>query len=325
MSEMDVPFPFYSAAQVRELLDYRGCIAAMRQAMSEFTASRSAQPLRSISQLGPGRLFAQMPGTLAEPHGFGAKLISVFTDPASGRAAHRGIVVLFDPLHGDVSCIADAGEITHIRTAAATAMATAALARQDARRLTIFGCGAQAATHVRALALVRSLDRVVIWGRSPDKATALAATLAAETGLEIVAETDGQRAASGADIICTVTASPTPVLLSEWVKPGTHINAVGSSYAGPVEVDSALVVRSRYIADVRASVEAAAAELIVAREAGLVTDAHIVAEIGEVLLGQVAGRTSAEDITFYKSLGHVVQDLAAVTYLHGRAQEGKVT
>jgi ornithine cyclodeaminase len=322
---MDVPFPFYSAAQVRELLDYRGCIAAMRQAMSEFTASRSAQPLRSISQLGPGRLFAQMPGTLAEPHGFGAKLISVFTDPASGRAAHRGIVVLFDPLHGDVSCIADAGEITHIRTAAATAMATAALARQDARRLTIFGCGALAATHVRALTLVRSLDRVVIWGRSPDKATALAATLAAETGLEIVAETDGQRAASGADIICTVTASPTPVLLSEWVKPGTHINAVGSSYAGPVEVDSALVVRSRYIADVRASVEAAAAELIVAREAGLVTDAHIVAEIGEVLLGQVAGRTSAEDITFYKSLGHVVQDLAAVTYLHGRAQEGKVT
>ena len=321
MTDFTSPFPVYSAAQVQDLLDYPGCIAAMREAMANFTASGVAQPLRSISQLGGGRLFAQMPGSLPDPEGFGAKLVSVVPDPDTGRAAHRGVVVMFEAVRGEIACIADAGEVTHIRTAAATAMATDVLARTDARRLAVFGCGAQATTHVRALAQVRPLESVVIWGRSEDKAAALASALAAETGLKVTAERDGRIAAAGADIICTVTGSPSPVLLGEWVQPGTHVNAVGSSYAGPVEVDTPLVLHSRYIADSRASAKAAAAELIVAREAGELTDNHIVAEIGEVLLGRVAGRTARDEVTFYKSLGHVVQDLAAVAYLHRRAQE----
>jgi ornithine cyclodeaminase len=322
MADPALPFPVYTAAMVRDLLDYPGCIAAMRTAMANFTASGTQQPLRSISQLRDGRLFAQMPGVLSDAEGFGAKLISVITDPDTGRSAHRGVVVLFEPTRGEVACIADAGEVTHIRTAAASAVATDVLANPAATRLAIFGCGSQAISHVRACAQIRRLEQVVIWGRSPDKAAALAASLAIETGLKITAEADPRRAAAEADIICTVTGSHTPVLLGEWVAPGTHVNVVGSSYPGPVEVDSPLVLRSRYIVDSRASAEVAAAELIVAREAGLLTDAHIVAEIGEVLLGRVPGRTSPADITFYKSLGHVVQDLAALTYLHHRALEG---
>ena len=135
----------------------------------------------------------------------------------------------------------------------------------------------------------------------------------------IVPVTDGREAAARADVICTVTSSREPVLLGEWVKPGTHINLVGSSYLGPVEVDTELVAKGRYIADYRPGVLAQSAELAVAREAGIVDDSHVVGEIGEVFAGRIIGREDDEQITIYKSLGHVVQDLAAVAYLQERA------
>jgi ornithine cyclodeaminase len=132
--------------------------------------------------------------------------------------------------------------------------------------------------------------------------------------MQVVA--DARMAAAEADVICTVTGSATPVLLGDWVRPGTHVNLVGSSVPGPVECDGALVARARYVADSRRSALAAAAEFLAAKQAGLVDDAHVVAEIGEVLLGRVSGRTSPEQVTVYKSLGHIVQDLAATAVVH---------
>ena len=314
--------PFYDAQEVRALLDYDGCIGAVRAAMAEFTADGRPQPLRSILEIAPAKLFGLMPGMLAEPHGFGAKVLSVFADPAQpGRAAHRGVVVLFEREQGALACIADAGEVTEIRTAAASAVATDVLARPDARTLALFGCGAQAASHIRALTRVRRLEEILIWGRSAERAARFAQQMGREVGIAIRAVATGREAAT-ADIICTVTGSERPVLLGEWVRPGTHVNAVGSSRAGPVEIDDALVRSSRYIVDSRRSALAAASEFLLAREAGLIDDSHIVAEIGEVLLGRVPGRRSAEEITLYKSLGHIVQDLAAVSYLHARATAG---
>ncbi|WP_313440114.1 ornithine cyclodeaminase family protein [Novosphingobium sp.] len=312
--------PHYSAAHVARLLDTAGCIGAVRQAMADYTASGMEQPLRQIATLEGGKMLASMPGMLAAPHGLGAKLITVFPDPArSGRAAHRGVVVLFDRDNGEPVCLADAGEITERRTAAASAVATAALARSDARRLLVMGTGLQARSHVHAISQVRKLDEIALWGRNPDTAEMLAKALSAETGIPVRAVTDARSATAHADIVCTVTSSATPVLFSEWVRPGTHINLVGSSYAGPVEVDNELVARARYVADTRRSVLAAGAEFLAARDAGLIDDTHIVAEIGEVLLGTVAGRRNPEEVTIYKSLGHVVQDLAATQYVHARA------
>ena len=314
---------FYGPEEVRALLDYDGCIAAVRAAMADFSAAAKPQPLRSIVEIAPAKLFGLMPGTLSAPRGFGAKVLSVFADPEQpGRAAHRGVVVLFDRASGQLACIADAGEVTEIRTAAASAVATDVLARQDARTLAIFGCGAQAASHVRALVRVRRLERILVWGRSLERAGQFAERMGREMAIAVTAVAQGRDAAAAADIICTVTASPTPVLLGEWVRPGTHVNVVGSSYAGPVEIDHALVRASRYIVDSRASALAAAAEFLLAREAGLIDDSHIAAEIGEVLLGRVRGRGSLEEITVYKSLGHIVQDLAAVSHLHARAGSG---
>jgi ornithine cyclodeaminase len=309
----------YDAAEVRALLDFPGCIAAVRAAMAAFSASGTAQPLRQIVELGEGRLFGLMPGRQPDADGFGAKILSVFTDPARpGRAEHKGVVVLFDGA-GDVACIADAAAITEIRTAAASAVATDALARPDARRLAIFGCGLQARSHIRALSLVRAFDDIVVWGRDPDRAERFATAIAAETGLPVRAEPDPRRAAGEADVICALTGAATPILHGAWVRPGTHINAVGSSHPGPVEVDSALVVASRYVADSRRSAMAAAAEFLDAKAAGLIGDEHIVAEIGEILLGRVPARNSPLDITLYKSLGHIVQDLAATAYVHAKA------
>ncbi len=310
----------YDAAAVHRLLDYPGCIAAMRDAMRALSQSGDAQPLRQILRISDQMLFGLMPGSLRTIDSFGAKLVSVAGDPARpGRSRHRGVVALFSGDQGKIECVADAEAVTEIRTACATAAATDALARADAETLAVFGTGTQADAHVRALGQVRNFRRVLIWGRSPAAAEVLASRLSSDLGLSIEAEPDGQRAARAADVICTVSGSVEPILFGNWVRAGTHVNLVGSSYLGPVEVDSALVVAARYIADYRPGALAQASELQAAQEAGLLSDAHIAGEIGEVLAGTIAGRERADQITLYKSLGHVVQDLAAVAYLHGQS------
>jgi len=210
----------------------------------------------------------------------------------------------------------DAGEITAIRTAAASAVATDALACAEATRLSLLGYGEQAATHARAIRQVRSIQSICVWGRSPERAAAFARRMQAELGIPVVAVHGAQEAVERADIICTVTSASEPILRGAWVKPGTHVNVVGSGYAGPVEVDHDLVVRSRFVVDSREGVLSQGAEFLAAREAGLVGDDHIVGEIGQVLAGTVTGRRSADEITVYKSLGHVVQDLATAWALH---------
>jgi ornithine cyclodeaminase len=311
---------FYDAAEVEELLDYPGCIDAMRRAMAALSSGERPQPLRQIFTVGRNEMFGTMPGELAALSTFGAKLVSVFGDPARpGRTRHQGIVVAYDGQTGAVTCIADAEPITKIRTACATAAATDVLARADAEVLAIFGTGLQAESHLRAMPLVRPFREIRLWGQSPEKARELAARMSDEIGRAITPIADGREAAEGSDVICTVTSSAEPILLGEWVGPGTHVNLVGSSFLGPVEVDSALVAKSRYVADYRPGVLAQAAELAVARDAGIVDDTHVIGEIGEVFAGRLRARENDSQVTIYKSLGHVVQDLAATAYLHERA------
>lgn len=312
----------YGSEDVARLLDMPGCIAAVRAAMARFSADGGDQPLRQIVTIAPGDLFALMPGSLVAPDGFGAKVITAFADRTHPeRSRHRGVVILFDRETGEPRCVADAGEVTERRTAAASAVATDALARRDARWLAIFGTGTQARSHLGALPLVRDFEEIWIWGRSERRATALIEAAREEVAVPMRFVADAREAAK-ADVICTVTGSATPVLLGEWVRPGTHVNIVGSSYAGPVEVDGPLVAASRYVADSRASVLAAGAEFLAARTAGLIGDDHIVGEIGDVLNGRVMGRTAPGDITLYKSLGHIVQDLAAAAYVDDKARAG---
>jgi len=312
---------FINREEVARRLTYEVCIPVVRQAMISLSKDETKQLLRSIIPLSEGRLFAVMPGAMGARAVFGAKLISVFHENfARGMPSHQGLVILFDPETGAPICVVDAGEITAIRTAAASAVATDALARPDARRLALLGYGHQAATHARAIGKVRDLESIVVWGRSPERAQAFVNRMQAELAQPVTAAGSVRDVVAEADIICTVTSASEPILKGAWVRPGTHVNVVGSGFAGPAEVDNDLVVRSRFIADSREGVLSQGAEFLRAKAAGLVGDEHIVAEIGQVLAGDIEGRRSPEEITVYKSLGHVVQDLASAWALF-RGQE----
>ncbi|HEY2001294.1 MAG TPA: ornithine cyclodeaminase family protein, partial [Acidobacteriaceae bacterium] len=186
----------------------------------------------------------------------------------------------------------------------------------DAKHLAILGTGEQAATHARAIRKVRALQSITVWGRSQNSAHAFATKMQAELGIPITVATTVQQAVANADIVCTVTSASEPILKSEWVQPGQHINVVGSSHAGPAEIDNALVARARYFADSREGVLQQGAEFLRAKQAGLIDDHHILAEIGEVLAGKAEGRRSPEEVTIYKSVGHIVQDLASAWWLY---------
>jgi ornithine cyclodeaminase len=299
------------AEEVARRLTYDACIPLMRQAMIALSQGRTKQLLRQILDLGGSNAFGVMPGSLDDGP-FGAKIVSVFPgNVAAGGLSHQGVVLLFDPETGAPTAVLDAGELTAIRTAAASAAATDALARPDATRLAVLGTGEQARRHVEAIRLVRPIAEVTLWGRDPARAAALAETLGATTASTVA------KAVAEADIVCTTTAAPEPILFARDVPDGAHLNLVGSSRAGPAEVDNALVARVRLIADHREGVLAQGAEFLRARAAGLVDDAHVVGEIGEVFAGTLPGRQSAKQITAYKSLGSVVQDLAAAAFLLG--------
>jgi ornithine cyclodeaminase len=293
----------------------------VREAMIAFSSGETKQLLRSIIPLSEGRFFGIMPGAMGAHAPFGAKLISVFHENFSkGIQSHQGVVVLFDPESGAPVCVVHAGEITAIRTAAASAVATDVLARKDARRLALLGYGEQAQTHARAIAKIRNLETITVWGRSSERARVFAEKMQSELAIPVRPAVDVRVAVAEADIVCTVSSASEPILKGEWVQQGTHVNVVGSSYAGPAEIENDLVVRSRFIVDSREGVLAQGGEFLRAKNAGLIGDDHIAGEIGEVLAGTVEGRRAADEITIYKSLGHVVQDLASAWALYSNEE-----
>ncbi|HZO22785.1 MAG TPA: ornithine cyclodeaminase family protein [Steroidobacteraceae bacterium] len=306
---------------VRRALPMADCITAVELAMRAFSRGDANIPLRTVFALPQGRrFFGVMSGYLGEPRGLGAKILTVYPENAQrGLPSHVGVVVLFDAEMGHPLAVMDAGMITALRTAAATAVATRALAREDADRLAILGTGEQAVTHLEALALVRPLRSVSVWGRTSAKARKFADEQSARFSLPIEARETADEAVDGADIVCTVTAAREPILRGAALARGTHVNLVGSSRLPAREADDEVVARSRFFVDSKTSAAAEAAELRHAQEAGLVTEGHVLGEIGEVLSGRVPGRTGDREITVYKSHGIAAQDLAAANAIYERA------
>ncbi|HEY5290294.1 MAG TPA: ornithine cyclodeaminase family protein [Caulobacteraceae bacterium] len=308
---------FIDADEVRRRLTYDICIPLMREAMTALSSGRTRQLLRAILPLGGDNLFGVMPGSLGEDGAFGAKVISVFPGNfAKGGPSHQGLIVLFEPATGAPVCVVDAGEVTAIRTAATSAMATDVLSRPDAHRLALLGYGRQAAEHARAIGKVRKLSTLRVWGRDGARAAAFAEAIGAELALPATAAGSPREAVEAADIICTVTAATDPIVEGDWLAAGAHVNLVGSGHAGQAEADGGLVARVRFIADSREGVIAQGGEFLRAKAAGLVEDSHVVAEIGEVLTGTATGRRTNQEITAYKSLGHVAQDLTCAWALY---------
>lgn len=313
-------------AEVRNLLPMAECVDLMQRTMIAVSERRVVLPLRSVMVM-PGErgMLGNMPGYLADPECFGVKLVSLIPrNKPPHYSSHLGLVLLFESEHGCPVALVDAAEITAIRTAAASALATRLLARPQAGDLTVLGAGDQARTHLEAMLCVRALRRIRIWARDPDKARAFAEVEGARHRIAIETSISVRDAVAGADIICTVTKAREPILLGEWLTPGVHLNVVGSSVATTAEIDTPAVVKSRFFVDCRDSTIHEGGEYLRALTARAITPDHIVGEIGEVANGSKVGRRSPLDVTLYKSLGVAPQDLASAHYVLQKARAAGV-
>ena len=301
-------------AMVEEHLSLPECISAMREVMTAVSNDEATLPIRNYLPIPnqPGKM-AIMPGTIEEPGPcFGIKLVCKYERAAdSPYGTHVGMVLVFDSEKGVPLAMIEGASLTAIRTSAASAMATDLLANPDAKSLAILGCGEQALRHVRAMLAVRDVQHIHVWGRNVARADAFCQRLSKETGVEMSVAKSAEACVVNADLVCTTTASKTPILKGAWLKPGCHVNLVGAAIPTSAEADADVVTRSRFFVDYKPAAMAAAGELLNAITAGVASADTIVAEIGEVAADRVQGRVSTNDITVYKSLGVSSQDLAA--------------
>jgi ornithine cyclodeaminase/alanine dehydrogenase-like protein (mu-crystallin family) len=310
--------------EVRRLLPMRECIAVMREALARLGAGEAHQPLRTIVRPpGAAGVMGLMPSYVSgEQAAFGLKTVCVFPgNPAIGKDAHQGAVLLFSAETGELQALMNASAITAIRTAAVSAVATDLLAREDAHDLAIVGAGVQARTHLTAMSHVRAIERCRVISRTMDHARRFAEEMSDSVPFPIAVAATVAEALDGADVICTVTNAKEPVVRREWIAGGAHLNVVGSSTPHAREVDTATMVASGLFVDRRESTLNEAGDYLFAAREGAIGPDHIRAELGELLSGEKPGRTSREQITLFKSLGLAIEDLAAANYLYRKAKE----
>jgi alanine dehydrogenase len=297
-----VSLTFLDEARVRELLRMEQLIPAMRHALTDLSAGRVVQPVRTVVPVAEhGGFLGVMPAHAGKA--LGAKLVT-FYPGNTGVATHHAIIALFRPETGEPLALMDGRLITEMRTAAASAVATDLLARPDASVLAILGAGVQAASHLAALRLVRPIQEVRVW--SPHNAS----RFAVEHGVR--AARSAEEAVRGADLVVTATSATSPVLRGEWVSAGTHVNAVGACRPDWRELDDGILSRARIWVDSR---EAALAESGDVIAAGV---GQVAGEIGAVAAGALTGRSAAGEITIFKSLGVAVEDVAAAELVRSR-------
>src|SRR6187397_85633 len=308
---------FVNKEKIASLLPMDECIEVMDKMFRSLAAGECLQPLRNIIRLPDGSgVLGMMPGHAAKLGVMGIKVISVFhANKEAGFPSHQGIVMLFDAKNGQPLMLFDALEITAIRTAAASAVATKLLSRKDSSTLAIIGSGEQAKRHIEAMLVVRNIKHINLWSRNENNAKHLVNELSAEYNIPIHTKKNVRQAIEHADIICTVTASKEPVVMGDWIAAGTHINAVGSSTAATRELDTTAIVRSKLFTDRYDSLFNEAGDFLIPKKEGAVMDEHVKAEIGEVLSGAKKGRENDKEITVFKSLGIAAEDIFSAYHI----------
>ena len=296
---------------VRRLLPMPACIELMADVLAGLARDDLYNPLRFVVRPpNEPSLMGLMPAhRRGEAPLWSLKALTIVPgNSARGLDSHQGFVALFDGTTGEPRAILNAGGITAIRTAAVSGLATRLLAREDSTTLAILGTGTQARSHLEAMHAVRRFDRVLVWsasGRSLDGAESVATA---------------EEAVRDADVVCTVTSSAEPVLEHGWLKPGVHINAVGSSIPSTRELDTATMAAAALFVDRRESTVNEAGDYLFPLREGAIDESHIRAEVGDVLIGAAEGRRSPDELTLFKSLGLAVEDLAAAEHVLARAE-----
>ncbi|MDA7775381.1 hypothetical protein N8993_14510 [Pseudomonadales bacterium] len=300
---------------VNAKLGMDACIAIMRQAQIDQYSQTAHCPARNFVQLANDSQLLIMPAASTEI--VGTKILTLFpTNTSSDTPVIQGVIVLFDSNTGSPLATIDAASVTAIRTAAASAAATDALSQQNAKSLAIIGSGVQAKSHIEAMMQVRAIETIRIYSRNSNSALQLAEETRALFGIECHVETSPQKAAAGAEIICTVTSSHHPVIYAEWLAPGCHLNLVGAHSPEMREVDTATIKRaSVFVEDTEMALKEAGDIAIPIAKGELKRD-QIKGDIAEVYLGTKLGRSSSSEITLYKSLGNAIQDITAAHALY---------
>ncbi len=307
--------------QVRQLLPMKECVEAMQEMFESIARGETLLPLRQIMNQPDQRgLLALMPCFLASPRAIGAKVITVFPGNLdSPYDSHQGAVLLFETENGRLLSIMDATSITSIRTAAASAVATRALARKESAVVAILGSGTQALKHIEAMRSILEIEKVRVWSRNREHALRLARKAVSLFDFEVEEVPSAKETVMDADVICTTTSAKEPILKGEWITDGAHVNAVGFSSPASRELDSDAVARSSMFVDKRESAFNEAGEFRIAREEGKIDDSHIKGEIGDVLIGKIRGRTGRREITLFRSLGIATEDITSAYAIYQNA------
>ncbi len=315
-----------SGSDVRQAVTMSEAIQAVREAYVQLSAGQAVVPLRTplpVDKLGGVTLF--MPAYLAASDSLGAKIVSVFPGNAErGLPTIHAVVIVVDAETGRPVAMMDGTYLTALRTGAASGVATDLLARPDARVAAVFGAGAQARTQLEAVCSVRAIEQVWVY----DTATQALSGYVEEMRVrgrpippDVQAAPSPAHAVRHADVICTATTSRVPVFDDRDLKPGVHINGVGSYTPQMQEVPGPTVARATVVVDSRSASLAEAGDLIIPLNSGLLSGSGIRGEIGELAAGLIRGRERADEITFFKSVGVAVQDVAVATLVLRRAAE----
>lgn len=303
-----------SRKDVETVLTMQDCLEAVEAAFAALAREQAVMPQRTVVRVAPhGGVFLGMPAWVGgDMDALGLKVVTVYPqNPAKhGLPTTLGTLILCDPATGKAVAIMDAGYLTAVRTGAASGVATKHLARADARTCAVFGAGVQARKQLEAVALVRPLEKAWVLDVDAAARDRFARDMSAALGMAVVPTEDAQAAVRGADIVVTATSSHTPVFDGRWLKPGTHVNNIGSHSPDARELDTVTVQRAKFVADLKAANLAEAGDILIPIREGAVTEAHIHASLGEIVIGAKPGRENAEEITVFKSCGLAIQDVA---------------
>ncbi len=311
-----------SADDLRRALPMTAAVQVMKEAFAALSTGHATVPRRihlEVEEASGTTLV--MPAYLGARGGLGAKLVSVFPHNAErGKPAINGLMVVLDPETGEPAALADGTFLTAWRTGAASGAAADLLALPGARIAALIGCGAQGRTQALAVDAVRDLAEIRVYARTPAAVERFVTEMQSQVKARLVAAASPEEAIAGAEIVCAATTSSTPVFDGRRLAPGAHVNGVGSFTPEMREIDGATVARARVFVDQRLSAEAEAGDLVIAAREGLTEPAKWT-ELGEVVAGRLPGRQQATEITFFKSVGVAVQDVAAAARALERARE----
>jgi len=308
---------------VQQLLDISSTIEILERAFAELAAGTVTMPQRTalrVEQAAGVALF--MPAFLPGMGALGAKVVTVFGRNPTEHSlpAVLGTILLLDPQTGEVVCIMEGGFLTAMRTGGASGVATKFLARRDSKVHALFGTGVQARTQASAVAAVASLERCLVHSIDPpEQQHVFAEWVGKVTHVPTEVAGSARQAVEACDILTLATSATQPIVDGTWLRPGTHINSVGSHAPAVRELDSISVQRSKVVCDLTAACQAEAGDLIIPVQSGEWTWERVHGELGQVVRGDVAGRESDKEITLFKSVGLAVQDMSSAYHVYQQA------